>query len=342
MMRYPQLARHPSVFRAATGLMVAEFDALLADVLPRLAAAERARRARPDRRRAIGGGRRPTLAPRDRVLLAVVWLRLYPTGEVLGYLFGVSEDTARRTHARLVPVLEAAGRAAMRLPDPGKGRRRPLDALLADTPELAVVVDTFEQRVQRPGDRAAADATYSGKKRQHTRKTQVVVDERDGRIVAAGPSARGPTADLTLLKASGLLGRLPPRVGAIADLAYVGIKGLHPAGLGATPRRKPRGKDRPPADVAYNRAFARRRVVVEHTIRRLRGHQALSQTDRHGQRGYDARVGAVAGLVNHALACRVAEPIRRPPAPALRLLPPRPAGGGGLPAAPGQPHRLAA
>lgn len=324
MLRYPQLSRHPAVFRAATGLSVAEFDALLRDVLPRLADAERARRARPDRRRAIGGGRRSLLAPRDQVLLAVVWLRLYPTGEVLGHLCGVSEDTARRTHARVVPVLEAAGRAAMRLPDPGRGHRRPLDRLLADTPELAVIVDTFEQRVQRPGDRADADATYSGKKRQHTRKTQVAVDERDGRVVAAGPSARGRTADLTLLKRSGLLGRLGRRVGALADLAYVGLARLHPAGLGATPRRKPRGKPRPPADVAYNRAFARRRVPVEHTIRRLRCYQALSQTERHGQRGYDARVAAVAGLVNHALACRAAQPARRPPAVALRPVPARP------------------
>ena len=342
MMRYSQLSRQPAVFRAATGLAVAEFEALLDDVLPPLAAAERARRARPGRRRAICGGRRAILAPRDQVLLAVVWLRLYPTGEVLGYLFGVSEDTARRTHARVVPVLEAVGRAAMRLPDPGPSHRRSLPALLADTPALAVVIDTFEQRIQRPSARAAADATYSGKKRQHTRKTQLAVDERDGRIVACGPSARGPTADLALLKASGLLGRLPPRVGAIADLAYLGIAALHPAGLGATPRRKPRGKPRPPADVAYNRAFACRRVTVEHTIRRVRGYQALDQTERHGQRGYDARVGAVAGLVNHALACRAAVPAEPPPAVALHLVPRWPLARGLPMLRPDHPHRLAA
>jgi hypothetical protein len=82
--------------------------------------------------------------------------------------------------------------------------------------------------------------------------------------VDVAPSVRGPTADSTLLKGSGLLARLPAGVGARGDLAYVGIAEAHPAGLGATPRRKPRGKPRPEADIASTRAFARRRVVAEH------------------------------------------------------------------------------
>jgi hypothetical protein len=302
MLTYPRLTRHPTVFRALTGLDVAAFDRVVADVAPRLAAAEERRLARPDRRRAIGGGPGYALPLRDRVLLTVVWLRQYPTYIVLGYLFGVSEATALRTVRRVLPVLEAAGRDTMRLPDPGKGGRRALDELLAETPDLAVVVDTFEQRVQRPRQRAEADGYYSGKKRQHTLKSQVAVDERDGRIADVAGSVRGPTADITLLKQSGLLDRLPPEVGAAGDLAYVGVADAHPAGLGTTPRRKPRGKPRPPEDEAFNRAFARRRVVVEHGIRRLRCYQALTQTDRHHRRRHTMRVVAVAGLVNRHLA----------------------------------------
>jgi hypothetical protein len=62
-----------------------------------------------------------------------------------------------------------------------------------------------------------------------------------------------------LLKMSRLPRRLPEGVGGIGDLAYVGIAELHPEGLGASPRRKPRGKERPPEDRRYNRAFSRRR-----------------------------------------------------------------------------------
>lgn len=118
---------------------------------------------RADRQRAPGGGDKPDLAVAEQLLVSVIWLRKYPTTEVLGFLFGVSGITIGRILQRWLPVLEAAGRDTMRLPDPGRKRRRSLDALLADTPELAVIVDTFEQRVQRPPRRADADRYYSAR-----------------------------------------------------------------------------------------------------------------------------------------------------------------------------------
>jgi hypothetical protein len=295
-----QLRQHPRVFRHMTGLPVAEFELLVSELLPTFTAQHHQRLSRPNRQRAIGGGTPFALPPRDQFLLTVIWLRLYPMHEVLGFLFGVTHATVGRVIARVLPILEAAGRDTMRLPDPGKKHRRTLDALLAETPELAVVIDSFEQPVQRPKDRAEADTSYSGKKKQHTYKTQVAVDETDGRIVDVSATVRGPTADLTLLQESGLLDRLPPGVGGLGDLAYLGIAALHPQGLGATPRRKPRGKPRPAEDVAYNRAFARRRIVVEHTIGRMRCYQAVTQRDRH-HRQHTGRVCAVAGLVNRCL-----------------------------------------
>jgi len=60
----------------------------------------------------------------------------------------------------------------MRMPDPGRKHRRHLDVLLADLPELAVVMDSFEQKVQRLKDAAERDAWYSGKKKTHTIKYQ--------------------------------------------------------------------------------------------------------------------------------------------------------------------------
>jgi DDE superfamily endonuclease/Helix-turn-helix of DDE superfamily endonuclease len=303
--RFDNLRRYPTVFLKMTGLRLNEFADLLDDMLPRLASAEQTRLERPNRRRTKGGGRHADLAPRDQILMAVIWLRQYPTNEVLGFLFGVSDSTASRILSRLVPLLQASGKDTMRMPDPGRKHRKELDALLKETPELAVIIDTFEQRVQRCKNRKDADAHYSGKKKQHTLKPQVAVDEDDGTVCDVGESAVGPTADLTLLKQSGLLSRLPEGVGAIGDLAYVGIAEAHPQGLGATPRRKPRGKDRPPEDVCFNRAFAKRRIKVEHTIGRMRRYQSLSQTDRHHRRNHTARTRAVAGLVNRQIRSRL-------------------------------------
>jgi hypothetical protein len=289
-----------------TGLTLNEFEELVDQVLPRLAEAELAHKQgqRPARQRAIGGGRQPDLSLLNQVLLTIVWLRKYPTHETLGYLFAVSDSTVGRYIHRVLPVLEAVGRDGMRLPNPGKKRGRRLDDLLQDVPELAVVIDTFEQAVQRPRERAEADRYYSGKKKRHTLKSQLSVDDYSGEGVAVSDSVPGPTADITLLQQSGLLSQLPPRVGSLGDLAYVGISMLHPQGLGACPRRKPRSQPRPAEDVLYNTAFTQRRVIVEHTIARMRRYEALSQVDRHHRQQHTSRTVAVTGLANHQIRSR--------------------------------------
>ncbi len=242
ILHYARLSRHATIFHVMTGLTVPQFAALVHDALPVYAAAEQSRLDHPNRQRAVGGGHPFALARRDHLLMAVVWLRRYPINAVLGYLFGVEETTALRTVRRVVPALERLGLDTMRLPDPGRGKRPQLDALLRETPGLAVLVETYEQRVQRHKEREEADRWYSGKQKTHTVKTQVGVDERDGRIVDIPPSVPGPMADLTVLKGSGLLPRLPPGVGVAGDLADVGIAGMHSNVRGATPRRKPRGQ----------------------------------------------------------------------------------------------------
>ena len=306
ILHYERLQHSPTVFKSLTGLHLPQFDELVTDVLPRSRAAEQARLSHPARKRAIGAGHPFELDPRNQILLTVIWLRLSPIHEVLAYLFGISDTTVSRTIARVLPLLEASGRDTMRMPDPGRKRRRSLDALLADTPGLAVVIDSFEQRVQRHPDRKTADEYYSGKKKQHTLKSQVAVDEETGQIVDVAESARGPTADIKLLEESHLLERLPEGVGAIGDLAYMGIEKLHPRGLGAAPRRKPRGKERPAEDICSNRAFAKRRIVVEHSIGRMRRYQSLTQMDRNHRQQHTARVRAVAGLVNRQRAWNAA------------------------------------
>jgi len=305
MMRYSWLSQYPRVFLSVTGLRVAEFDQLVKDVLPKYGEAEQARLERAERQRAMGGGHPFELALRDHVLLTVIWLRVYPVHEVLGYLFGVSDSTVSRVIERVLPVLEQAGRDTMRMPDPGRKRRRQLDELLRDTPELAVVIDTFEQRVQRPRDKDKADELFSGKKRQHTLKSQVAVDEEKGTVVDVADSVPGPTADITLLKQSRLMERLPEGVGGMGDSAYQGIAQLHPQALGASSRKKPYGQPRPPEDVAYNTAFSRRRIIVENTIGRFRRYQCLTQTDRNHRQLHTSRVVAVAGLVNRQIAHRL-------------------------------------
>src|SRR3954471_4975060 len=161
ILRREHLGRHPAVFRSMTGLTVEAFDQLLPELRAAFAADRLRRLDRPGRQRAVGGGDDFDLGVADQFLLTVVWLRHYPTQECLGYLFGASDSTALRAVRRCLPVLERAGQDTMRKPDPGRGRRKILPALLRDTPALAVIVDSFEQRTHRPKRRQRA--WYSGK-----------------------------------------------------------------------------------------------------------------------------------------------------------------------------------
>jgi len=238
MMTLRSLRRHPAVLKALTGLSVTVFDALLTEALPALAAAEQHRLSRPHRQRAIGGGHPYALAPAEQVLAAVIWLRLYPTDRVLGWLFGIEETSVRRLRSRVVPVLVGLGNATLVLPDPG--RRLDQAGLLAAVPELAVIVDTYEQPVQRPKGRTSPDRWYSGKKKQHTGKVQVLVVETTGQFVAVSETKPGPTNDLALLRESGCPRRWPSWGIWPMWASPSCIKGARPPGANPAPNRGPR------------------------------------------------------------------------------------------------------
>ena len=139
--RYDYVSRYPQVFPKLTGITCAEFTEIAALLVPVARTQRRERLTRPHRKKAIGGGRQFCMEEQDYLLLTIMWLRLYPTNEVLGYLFGVSDSTVSRTIARWLPLLEQAGRDTMRMPDPGRKHRRELPELLKETPQLTVIID---------------------------------------------------------------------------------------------------------------------------------------------------------------------------------------------------------
>jgi len=299
--RYSNLKTRAKLFLVMTGLQLQEFEILLEDVSKEYGAMRGKRLKKEGRQRAVGGGMEPCLQMQDQVLLTIIWLRHYPIHEVLGYLFGVSDTTSGRVTNWILPILEKLGRDQMKMPDPGRKRRKKLHELLSEIPDLSIAIDTFEQRIERAKDHKQAVAHYSGKKKQHTLKTQVAIDVETGEIVDVSESKPGPQADIKVLEESGLMNKLATGVGVIGDLAYIGITDLHPEGNAATPRRKPRGKERPPEDIAFNREFARRRVVAEHSIGRMRRYQALTQMDRNHCKNHASRTCAVAGLANRQI-----------------------------------------
>jgi hypothetical protein len=339
-LRYESLSQNANAFATFTGIPLSLFQSLLPDLLAEFHRQRRRKLSGRDRQRAFGGGDSFDLDPTHQLLLTLIHLKRYPTYDELAYHFAVSKATISRAIERGVRVLEsdAAGqlqRAATPSPssptsdesvprlcespspdEPSRGSKGCQSAATASeqkpTPKKRrakgsqkeprmLVVDSFEQATQRP--KYHQKKYYSGKKKDHTIKSLIVVEEKSGKVVLVSESVPGPTADIKLLEKSEAMEKVPEGCGMAADTAFIGMEKL--AGAEGrkvlVPRRKPKGKERSKEDRKYNRKVSRRRIVVEHTIGRMRRFACLMVVYRHKRASHRRRVRAVAGLVNRLI-----------------------------------------
>ena len=131
-------------------------------------------------------GRRTILTLEEQVLVALEYWREYRTYFHIGTSWGVSESTI----CRIVTDIEST------LMKTGKFRISGKKALLKDSdyPEI-VVMDVTETAIERP--KKKQKRYYSGKKKCHTLKTQLVINQETIEIIctAFGP---GPCHDFNL------------------------------------------------------------------------------------------------------------------------------------------------
>jgi len=301
MLTYEKLTKKPTAFKSMVGLTVEEFDQLYQDLIPAHQTAEIRRLSRPNRKRAIGAGHKYGLPFRDRLLMTVIHLRLYPTREVLGFLFGVDKGTASRNVRRVMPLLEALGRDTFGWPQSDQRQHTPLDKIVGACPDLLAIVDATEQRIERPQDQVVQKAHYSGKKKAHTRKVQIVVNEQ-GYIRDVSDSVPGSHHDRKLLPETKVYDQLPLHIPMMGDSGYQGAQKDREAILFELPYRASRWHPLTAGEKAYNRVFSQIRIIVENTIAKLKVFRALSDRYRDALNHYNATFVAVAGLVNRRLA----------------------------------------
>jgi len=305
MFAYESLVRYPSAFRSLTGMTPTEFESLLTAFLTaadRLREASCTTRRGQPRRRAAGAGHPHRHDSRHRLLMALVWLRVYPTYELLGFFFGLHKRNAQLNVRDVLAVLDTID--DFPFDRPGRRRKRLGCAaeVMAAFPEVRVLIDSKEQRVNRPRGYDAQKPYYSGKKKAHTVKTQVVVDPC-GRIEAVSDSVPGgANHDLPLWCGSGVLEQLAAGQGAMVDKGYVGLKNYYPDVPVIIPFKASRGHPLTAEQEAFNREVARCRIVVEHTMAQLNRFTVLRQVFRGQQRGRHGQViQVVAKLVNRRL-----------------------------------------
>jgi hypothetical protein len=302
------LRQHPARLRSLTGLTVEQFDQLRAEALPRYEAALHARReaqhaARP-RKRQPGAGRRFCRPAEERLLLVLLWLRLYVSYEVLGCWFAVDKSTVCHWIQDWLAPLKAATSVDLHWPDPAQARRG-WEEVLQEFPELAAIVDATDQRIRRPKDppgtppAARGNAQrpfYTGKKKAHVLRTQIAITP-DGQITEVSKTVRGgETNDLTLLRESRTWDRIVGR--GMTDSGYQGIQHDCPEGKFYRAHRASRGHPLTPEQRAQNRRLSRVRVRIEHTLAQMKIYQVLAGVYRHGRDYYNDVFRVVAALTN--------------------------------------------
>jgi|SRR5712692_6341430 len=212
----------PEKVRALFGLTLEALGELLTTVLPELVRRRQTAQAqRPNRQRAMGGGRHRRLKPSQEVLLTLVYLRHHVAHAVVGELFGVRADTSENTFDDGVFVLREVC-PANRWDAEKKGKKGEL-RWTPDTGER-VLSDSFASPVRRPSLPTRQKRVDSGKKKRQTLKTQVVT-EAAGEILDLDPGHRGPTAAKRLYDQS-TVEEPYPKATKQGDLASQGSAGM--------------------------------------------------------------------------------------------------------------------
>ena len=293
--------RKPRLLRALTSLDLAEFVRLEAG-LETLLAAERCERTHAGgvRQRAYGAGGEQSKLPtaRHKLLFILFYFKSYPTQEVMGFVFGLSQPQVCEWVKRLTPLLSAVLGRELLLP-----ARRPADMadLLAETPELLLLLDGTERPIRRPRDKDEQRKNYSGKKKSHRQKN-LLVATGDKRVVYLGPTSPGSVHDKKLADESGLV--FPAGAVVVQD---TGFQGYQAAGAKATlqPKKKPRGRELLASEKARNRLLGHYRVGVEHVLSGVKRCRIVFDTFRNLRQGLVDTVMAVAsGLHNLRITTR--------------------------------------
>jgi hypothetical protein len=155
MITYQNASRCPAAFHSIFGCSVADFDALYAEFVVaherRLAQSTLTRRRATPRIRRPGAGRRFKHTLQDRLLLALFWLRVYPTLELLGLFFSLDKTSAEDNLKDMLATLSTLAGFTLEHPERRCRKRHTREQILHAFPDAALLMDAI-QPVQRPGN----------------------------------------------------------------------------------------------------------------------------------------------------------------------------------------------
>ncbi len=152
--------------------------------------------------------------------------------------------------------------------------------------------DCTEQQIPRPVDKKRRKLYYSGKKKRHTVKNQITVNNR-GYIIHKAAHKKGRKHGYDVYKNNHPV--TPKEVVNVVDLGYLGVKTDFPEQLSTLPCKKKINQCLSQEEKDYNTIHSKKRIIVEHTISRLKKYRILADVFRNKLRKYNKVTDIVAG-----------------------------------------------
>lgn len=269
MLSFKKLCNQRTNFARVTGVKLEEFREIVG-------------KARPDweklqKKKKVSGRNSHLKTFEDEILLALIYYRFYVTHEFLGYLFNLNNSNICRHLQKVEPLL-------------AKNLTIRKDRSLSSEDLMKIIVDVTEVNTQRP--KKNQRKYYSGKKKRHTQKIEVQINEK-GKIIGISKAYEGRKHDFAIRKSEK---SLPRNAIILADSGYQGLQKKNRNAI--LPHKRRRKTPLTEEKKAHNKALASNRVLIENVFARLKKFKILSSVYRNFQKKLHMRFNILAGIHN--------------------------------------------
>ena len=141
-----------------------------------------------------GGGKPSKLSLENQIIWTLIYLRHHLNFQLLGLTFGVSESTANDIFNYWLKILREALPSS--LLEQVKKNEKLVNEITDQLTEYKLIVDSEEQPIARAKDYHEQKKFYSGKKKNHTMKNQIISLPNGSEIVDVVTGEPDPTSDI--------------------------------------------------------------------------------------------------------------------------------------------------
>jgi hypothetical protein len=296
MIEYQFIWKKESRFRQCTGISRKDFLNLLLIFSVKYKEVRINKVNTIERVRAIGGGSKPKRFEKPSKLLfyTLFFLRTYPTFRLAEVIFHLEASNLHFWFHLGLEVLEKT--VKYRIPLPAKTEKvNKLGDLFHTVPLLKEhIVDATEQPTNRP--KCDQKKYYSGKKKRHTKKRQIVITPNK-KIISISRTVEGKKHDKKLADEDMYWIHAPPESKCISDGGYIGLDKSSSLEV-IQPYKKSPNEELNDIQKEQNKAISSLRVRVEHVIGKLKNFKIFSDKIRYRKNIDDLINNTVAGLYN--------------------------------------------